>query len=301
MVGLLAQVATATAIAEPAASPGAHDRAAAAFEAGRTWLARHQPTEACASFTQAVELEPGNVGVLLNLGLCNQQLDKLATALTWFRAALARASGLGLAESTRAASDQIAALSRAVPVVQIAVSPPAAAGAVTIDGAAVRAADLGRVELDAGHHVVALATAGGATVQKQLDLVDGAATPVELVEPRAGLATPGAGPADAAQRVAGARVWVYLAGGIGGGLVLGGAVLGLAGRSAARSTDHPDVQRDWKLAVRYGGTSMFVAGAAGLGWAIWTYVRAPDEHADRLAVAPIVGDHAVGLGARRAF
>jgi hypothetical protein len=77
-------------------------------------------------------------------------------------------------------------------------------------------------------------------------------------------------------------------------------VLGLVGRSASHSTDHPDVQRDWQLAVRYGGTSMFVVGGAALGWSVWTWLHAP-ERADRIAVAPIVGDHSVGLGARGAF
>ena len=107
---------------------------------------------------------------------------------------------------------------------------------------------------------------------------------VELVVPHAPPpAPPGTAPEAAARRVAGdstaaARRRAYLAGAIGGGLVLGSVVLGLEGRSASRSTEHPDVQRDWKLAVRYGGTSMFVAGGAALGWAIWTYVHAPGDH-----------------------
>jgi hypothetical protein len=293
VVGLLAQAATV--LAEPAAQASAHEQSAAAFDEGRQLLERGQPAEACARFAQAIELEPGNVGVMLNLGLCNEQLDRFATALTWFRTARARASERELAESTRAASDQIAALSGQVPAVRIALSPPSAAATVIVDGATVPASQLGRVELDAGHHVVELAVAGVTAVRKELDVVDGAEVPVELVVPRA--------PPTAVDRPgdAGSRRRVYIAGAIGGGLVLGSVALGLAGRSAVRSTDHPDVQRDWRLAVRYGGTSMFVAGGAALGWAIWTWFHAPGERADRTAIAPVVGDHSVGLGARGAF
>jgi hypothetical protein len=85
--------------------------------------------------------------------------------------------------------------------------------------------------------------------------------------------------------------------------VLGSVALGLLGRSEARSTEHPDTARDWKAAVRYGGTSMFVIGGAALGWAVWTYVRAPGERAERAPaiVAPAIGDRSVGIGVQGAF
>jgi hypothetical protein len=308
VVAFLAQAGAAVAQPVPAvpAAPATsvHDRAAAAFEDGRKLLARHQPSEACARFAQAIKLEPGNVGVMLNLGLCNEQLDRFATALTWFRAARARAAELGLAEAGRAANDQIATLAHSVPTVRIALSPPAAEARVTIDGAVVRESDLERVELDAGHHVIEIRVAGATETRKELDVADGVAT-VELVVPHPSPAAPVTRPEVAAPRVAGdpmaARRRAYLAGAIGGGLVLGSLALGLEGRSASRATEHPDVQRDWKLAVRYGGTSMFVVGGAALGWAIWRYVRAPGERSEPTIVGPAIGDHSVGLGARGAF
>jgi hypothetical protein len=303
VAALLAQAGAA--VAQPAPVTSAHDRAAAAFDEGRKLLARHQPSGACARFAQALELEPGNVGVMLNLGLCNEQLDKLATALTWFRTAQARASELGLAEATRAASDKITALSHSVPTVRVA-RPPSAAASVRIDGAVVRDPDLERVELDAGHHVIEIRVAGATEARKEVDVVDGVAT-VELVVPHASPpAPPVPHPEIAARRVAGdstaaARRRAYLAGAIGGGLVLGSVALGLEGRSASRSTEHPDVQRDWKLAVRYGGTSMFVVGGAALGWAIWSYVHAPGERGDPAILGLAIGDHSVGLGAHGVF
>lgn len=318
VVGLVAY--TGAALAQPAPSTSANDGSTAAFEAGRRLLAQHHPAEACAKFASALELEPGNVGVMLNLGLCNEQLDKLATALGWFRRAQARASERKLAESARAAGDKIAALSQRVPTLKLEVSPSPAATAVTLDGAALAPEALSRVEFDAGHHVIEVTAVGAAAVRRDVDAADGVATTVELVVPPAPAAhpaPPSAEPAVAAQRPAhgaphpvdgASRGRVVLAGAIGGGLVLGSVALGLAGRSAARATDHPDVQHEWQTAVRYGGTSMFVLGGAALGWAIWSYVRAPREPSERAAperaaaiVAPAIGDRSLGIGVRGAF
>lgn len=336
VVGLLA--CARAALAEPVPAPaqtqaqaGTPAEAATAFDDGRKLLAQHRPGEACAKFARALEIEPGNVGVLLNLGLCNEQLDKLATALTWFRRARASASERALAESLRAAGDKIAALSRTVPTLRISLSPPAgahanAAARIAIDGAAVATSELARVELDAGHHVVELTAAGSTGSRTEVDLVDGAATPLALVVPAPRAEPPVVRPTVARPRPEAApaaptaptasdapvrRRQAYIAGGIGGGLVLGSIALGLVARSAAHGTDHPDAQRDWKTAARYGGTSMFVLGGAALGWAAWTLLHAPaaagperPERADRAAdpvVAPVVGAGSIGVEVHGAF
>jgi tetratricopeptide (TPR) repeat protein len=330
VVGLLA--CARAALAEPVPAPaqtqaqaGTPAEAATAFDDGRKLLAQHRPSEACAKFARALEIEPGNVGVLLNLGLCNEQLDKLATALTWFRRARASASERALAESLRAAGDKIAALSRTVPTLRISLSPPAgahvnAAARIAIDGAAVATSELARVELDAGHHVVEFTAAGSTGSRTEVDLVDGAATPLALVVPapraeppvvRPAVPPPRPEAAPAASDAPVRRRQAYIAGGIGAGLVLGSVALGLVGRSAAHGTDHPDAQRDWKSAVRYGGTSMFVLGSAALGWAAWTLLHAPaasgperPDRADRAAgpvVAPVVGAGSIGVGVHGAF
>ena len=307
MIGFVAYAGVA--VAQPQPQPAATSESAAAFDAGRALLAQHRPAEACARFTRAIELEPGNVGVMLNLGLCNEQLDKQATALSWFRRAQARAGELGLAESVRAAGDKIAALSQIVPTLRLTLSPPAAVATVTVDGAAVAASELARIELDAGHHVIEVASAGSAVARREVDLVDGAATPIELAVPAQRAAPPARSPEIIAPRPATSPAAVprrhraYIAAAVGGGLVLGSVALGLVGRSEARSTEHPDTARDWKTVVRYGGTSMFVIGGAALGWAVWTYVRAPGERAERAPaiIAPAIGDRSVGIGVQGAF
>lgn len=295
-------------MAQPATPPAsAAKEAAAAFEAGRTLLASHRAAEACAKFTRALELGPGDVGVMLNLGLCNEELDKLATALSWFRRALARASELKLAGSTRAASEKIAALSGTVATVRLTLSPPVPAATVTVDGATIDTADLRRVELDAGHHVIEAAAGGAAVAHQEIDVVDGATASVAVVvSPARSPPSPVAPPETVATQAAGDRVHTrrrraYLAGAIGGGLVLGSVALGLAGRRAVAATEHPDVQERWKAAVMYGGTSMFVLGGAALGWATWTYLHAPGDGGNQTIVAPVVGDRSVGLEVQGAF
>jgi hypothetical protein len=306
VVGLL--VYAGAAVAQPQTAASVSEPTVASFEAGRKLLASHHPAEACAMFARVLELEPDHVGVMLNLGLCNEELDKLATALSWFRRALARASELKLVDSVRAATEKIAALSRAVPTVRLALSPPAAVATVTLDGVIVEASDLGRVELDAGHHVVEVTAAGPAVVREEVDAVDRAVTSVDLVIPPAQhhAGPPATGPDVAAQparddSAVTQRRRAYIAGAIGGGLTLGSVALGLAGRSAVGSTEHPDVQQRWKDTVMYGGTAMFVLGSAALGWAVWTYLHAPGEQAHRTIIAPVVGDRSVGVGAQGAF
>ena len=306
MVGLL--LSTGAAVAQPAGVPGsASEQAIAAFEAGRTLLVNHRAAEACAQFARALELEPGDVGVMLNLGLCHEELDKLATALAWFRRALARASELKLVESTHAATSKIATLSGAVATTRLVLSSPAAVATVTVDGAAVADRDLLRVELDAGRHVIEVTVAGAVVARREADAVDGVATSVVLdVPPARGQRAPADQPERSADRVEGdgahaQRRRAYLVGAIGGGLVLGSVALGLVGRHAVGATEHPDVQERWHAVVMYGGTSMFVLGGVALGWATWTYLHAPSAWGDRTVVAPVVGARSVGVGVQGAF
>src|SRR5690348_16754449 len=100
------------------------DPASDLFAEGRALLDQGKPAEACSKFEASLKLEPDAAGVLLNLGLCNVQQHKLATALRWFRKAAASDS----TEVQAAANQQITTLSSLVPTVRIA-----AAGRVAID------------------------------------------------------------------------------------------------------------------------------------------------------------------------
>ncbi|HEX5064091.1 MAG TPA: hypothetical protein VFV99_32165, partial [Kofleriaceae bacterium] len=80
-----------------AADDGKQKRADELFEQGRKALAeagddKTKIATACEKFDEAIKLDPEAPGTMLNLGLCNEKLDKYKTALYWFRKAQARAS-----------------------------------------------------------------------------------------------------------------------------------------------------------------------------------------------------------------
>src|SRR6185437_10184157 len=97
------------------------------FEAGRELLAHGHPAEACAKFEAAIARDPGALGPLMNLGLCNEQLDRLATALRWLRRAKQRSVDLGLAKSNIAIDDKLRELGRRVAAIELSPRPPASA------------------------------------------------------------------------------------------------------------------------------------------------------------------------------
>jgi hypothetical protein len=308
-----------TAAAQPAPSTPTpapvdpHAHAVALFAEGRDLLTAHQPAQACDRFAQALALEVDDVGVMLNLGLCNEQLDKLATALKWFRRAQVRASLLQLTASEDAAKAKSAGLATTVPIVRIELPARPDGASVTVDGERVDEGDLGGLELDAGHHVLEARSPGLPPARAELDLVDGQHRVVELAlktpvvrvpepphvtvpAPRVAATVHAPPPSPRAPRRP-----AYAIGAVGGGLIVGSVALGLVGHYAAQATDHPDVQRQWQAAVRYGGTSMFVVGTAMVGWASWTFIRARRERATRTVVAPVAGGGTLGLAVSGAF
>ena len=101
-------------------------------------------------------------------------------------------------------------------------------------------------------------------------------------------------------RGTGRRKTAIIVGGAGGALVAGVAVFTLVARSAANATEHPDEQRRWQRALRYGGTPAFLAGAGAIGAAAWLYFRAPGKELVERTVM-IVTPEAIGAGVSGAF
>src|SRR5439155_10971798 len=85
------------------------------FSEGRALLEANQPAAACEKFEAALKLEPDAAGPMLNLGLCQEQLDHYATALRWFRRVQVRASELKMPDVEAAAKDKTSALAPRVP------------------------------------------------------------------------------------------------------------------------------------------------------------------------------------------
>ena len=261
------------------------------FDAGRALLAEGKPAEACLRFEAVLKLEPEDVGATLNLGLCNELRDRLATALKWFRRAQVRASELKLPETETAAKAKTGALAERVPTLKLVLASGLHA---TLDGTPVEDVELARVEVDAGHHVIA---AGAVT--RTIDIADGEHQTLELALP------PPPPPAvrrsvEVIDRGRAQRRLAYIVGGVGGGLVLGASTLGLVGRRAANASEHPDTQLRWQQALRYGGTSLFVVGGAAVAGAAWLYLTAPGKQIVEHAYVK-VGRDATAAGISGAF
>ena len=286
---LLARVAIAQPVEEPP-SP-----AAKLFMEGRELLEAGQAADACAKFEQSFQLDSTALGTLLNLGLCNEQVGKLATALKWFRRAANRATETDVADAEATAREKTTALAARVATLKLVVTAPAGR-TVTLDGRKLDEVDFGRIELDRGPHVVELTAPNAPAVKRDIEVVDARATVIELTT---------AVPAKPKQYEvvdvgAGQRRISYLIGGAGVLLLVGSGAIGLYGKQAYDDGDSP---RDWDSAknlVRYGGTSMFLVGAGAITVAVMLRLRAPGKER-REVVSPIVTPEHVGFAVARRF
>lgn len=254
------------------------DPAADLFGEGRTLLDQGKPAEACARFTAALQLEPDAPGVLLNLGLCNVQQHKVATALRWFR----KAAATGQGEVVSAATQQVTTLSSLVPTIRIESTT-----GVAIDGEPVDTRQ--PIEIDAGHHV---ASASG--VDTPFEVEEGARAKVIVLRPAVAPPPPPPRPVAAHHSK---TPWIV--GGVGAGLVVGSVALSLVGKSQFDGTHDLDSRKQWKSIVLYGGTPMFAVGAVALGAATVLFVRG--RHREHTVVAPIVTPDQAGLAITGAF
>ncbi|MCX5743343.1 MAG: hypothetical protein NT062_12695 [Proteobacteria bacterium] len=224
-------------VAPAAAAPASADQL---FQEGRALLAERHFAEACERFEASMRLDPEAAGVLLNLGLCNEELGRLATALRWFHTA---------------------ALAAKVPTLAIAFAlPPPADTTVTVDGVVVPSTELRRLEVDPGRHVVEARAAGQPTIRRTIQIVAGESKPIPLgfaVERRRDVP----------------RVAYYLVGG-GATVVAAATAIAVLGMRGTDSGSRSETQR-WNSFADYGLTSMYAGGLACLGVGIALYLRAP--------------------------
>ena len=280
--------------------------AAKLFAAGRAELVdANDPRRACELFAQALALDPTAAGTMLNLGLCNEELGKLHTALSWFRKAQARASETNLPECEQAARDHTAKLAGEVAIVHVALDGAGATAAmVTLDGDVLHATDFGRVEIDPGPHELVARARGYHTARVRFTVTGrgGQSLALRLVP---GDDTVVLDPGRARRRAA-----LYAA--IGGGvLVLGSGVIGWDERRIADHDAPAAMAGDARAAqatenarwtARYWGTGLFVGGTLALGAAAYLYFTAPaKEKVERVVIAPAIGPTQLGLAARGWF
>jgi hypothetical protein len=289
--------------------PASAETAAELFQQGLQLMAAGKPAEACAKLDVALKLEPDKPGVLLNLGLCNAQQNKLATALSWFRRAHEIATSRAMAESQTVAMKQITALAAKVPTIKIAIVGDVPAGAtVTIDGTPIAASSYARLEIDAGRHRIGILGAAVETTPTTIDVADvpDAKQPVTLhVKPAATTTTttttvvappPVTTRYVVVDRGASRRRTALIIGGVGAGLLVVETTLGLVARNRFDSSHDLETRQRWKDIALYGSTSIFAVGAAAVGVGVVLYFTAPGkERVVQPMVTPVVTAESAGV------
>ena len=136
------------------AQPDDAAQANALFLEGRELLTSGKTQAACAKFESSIALDPEAPGVMLNLGLCYERLEKFAASLYWFRKAQVAAAEAALPEYEDEAKRHTVDLAAKVSVVRIDASAAGDNVEVAIDSKVVAATDFARVEVDRGKHVL---------------------------------------------------------------------------------------------------------------------------------------------------
>jgi hypothetical protein len=265
------------------------------FDQGRALLAQGKPAEACTKFEAALKADADAAGVMLNLGVCNAQQDKTATALKWFRKAQVRGNEMQLVETEAAAKEQSVLLAAKVPTLRLSFkTPPRLKATVTIDGTTIEETTFARVEIDPGHHVLVVTTLEGTTTQ-DIDIHDGEnQSPVlEVPAPKTRIVMVDLG---SDQRKHAVRIGEISAG-------LGVAVLAYCTYEAIH-LGKPGLSLDdyenGKEEVRYIGTIAGTVALTGLGYAAWKYVHAPGKER-REQIIPTVGPTGAGVSVLTTF
>jgi hypothetical protein len=301
---------------------GKQKRADELFEQGRKELnqAGSDKTKiagACEKFDEAIKLDPEAPGTMLNLGLCNEKLDKYKTALYWFRKAQARASETHLPDYENAAKEHTVDLANKVATIKISfASPPPDGTKVRIDGEEVAPADFLHAEVDPGHHTLVAGAPGRKIFSYEFDVEGrgGQTIDVELVEGASSIVVdPGAGRRRTAYILAGSGVVLWAASGLiswrskvaydkyamdgvpitgqqDGGNWCKDLVAGCTDPEARKAANY------YQGIARWVATPIFVAGSLAIGGAIVLYVTAPDkERIDQTVFRPVVTPESVGF------
>ncbi len=311
---------------------GKQKRADELFEEGRNLVAQGDANAgaACEKFSEAIKLDPEAPGTMLNLGLCNEKLQKYKTALYWFRRAQARAAETNLPDYENAAKEHTVALKNdKVATIKIAFTTPAPEGTkVRIDNDEVAPADYLAAEVDPGEHTLVAGAPGKKIVTEKftIDGRGGQTISIALVEgDNSTVVDRGAGRRKAAIITASGGIAL---------IIVSGTLSALAKRQYDKCADNGEVDRlnnttgeagpddlvdnkacpkqDLKGAADYAnkyqrraaywGTGLFIAGSVAVGVAAYLYFTAPEkERIDRTVFTPVVSPTEVGFALTRGF
>jgi tetratricopeptide (TPR) repeat protein len=278
--------------------------AQALFEEGRRLMAAGQYAEACPKFAESQRLDPG-AGTLLNLALCYEKNEQLASAWATYNEAAADADRSGRPEWVKRGKDKAATLAPSLTTLSVTVPKNARIDGleVTRDGQPISAAEWGvKVPIDGGDHVVeahapghdawsthvnAPAKSGALTVSVPVLAKSTVATKPDITTPKPHERDHSGGPEKPAQKGSTQRtigVVLGAAGVIGLGLGGGFALNAMSKHNAAKKDCSADEARcgpqglaDYSDANKSAdvATIAFIAGGALLVGGIVLYLTSP--------------------------
>lgn len=161
-VGLMLSLAPLQSAAQPAPPPSGAAIAEAAFQEARELLKTKQFAQARAKFAESQRLDP-KPGTLLNLALCDIELEMFATAWAELSSALAIAMREGQTDRIDFAREQLVVVEKRLAKVVIRVDGASPQGlAITVDGRSFDAAAMVGVPLplDPGDHLLGASAPG---------------------------------------------------------------------------------------------------------------------------------------------
>ncbi len=279
-----------------AQSPADVERANQLFLEGRDLLTSNQTADACEKFEQSIALDPEAPGVMLNLGLCYELLEKYATSLYWFRKAQVAAAEAKLTAYEDEAKRHTISLATKVPIVRIDAS--AAPGAeIHIDDKLIAPTDYARVEIDRGEHELEARAQGKKPYTQSFDVTssDAGTLTIPALED---VPTSTGGGGSVIVDTPPPRSRVILAASLaGGGLAL--CIISPLWANKVKSDYDEAVKNlmmpDYSAArtKQHIATGMFVAGVGLIGVGAYLYFTKPSATAT--AIAPVVDAHTVGI------
>ncbi len=285
--------------------------AEALFRQGRELMNEGNYDAACPKFAESHRLDPGG-GTLLNLAVCHEGQGKLATAWAEFQEALALARADGREDRTSLAEQRIAAIEPQL--ARLTVTLPSHAPedtVVSVNGTPLGQAAWGSpMPVDAGTVSVEASAPGRRKFTKSIEVSDAENVVVEVPElAELSAATNASGPTDSgsAEKAGPNHAAAYVVGGLGLAAIGVGSYFGVQAiqdRNEADDLGCADecpteaAHQAEKSAVFNGwlSTAGIAAGLAAVGVAVYLYVDAEAEHAERGSVVVLPNASARGAG-----
>jgi hypothetical protein len=294
--------------AMPAHADEDHARADALFAEAQALKSEGNKLAACARFDDALRYNPHAVGTLLNVGLCNEEAGKLATASKHYRLARDLAREHSLTEHRDAAAERLDQIEPRVPHLTITFVAQAPGAKLVIDDVVIPIESAGDIRVDPGSRHVVVTAPGRVPYSVDVDLAVEERKTVEI--PELGLPVT----VSQSRRTVG-KVLTFA----GGGLVATSIVIGLIARSRylepfdtgkCTDRDRPSdeggpscseeglTQINKAMNLGNAGTAVAVVGGAALAAGVILWVTAPKERANRdLSFVPTLNRDMAGIAA----